>query len=126
MVHKDVQLTVRNKVITKRSIFPPRAKALSITVVLGWLSLILAGCSSSPVKPLDSEVASLKSRLYLAHGASAGDAPLNSLQAIEATLQREDYDGIEIDIVLAGDSVPLLAHDPWISEKSQNQKDSDG
>ncbi len=72
VVHKDVQLTVRNKVITKRSIFPPRAKALSITVVLGWLSLILAGCSSSPVKPLDSEVASLKSRLYLAHGASAG------------------------------------------------------
>lgn len=85
--------------------------------------MILAGCSSSPVKPLDSEVASLKSRLYLAHGASAGDAPLNSLQAIEATLKRSDYDGIEIDIVLAGDSVPLLAHDPWISQENCRRYD---
>ena len=116
-------MTVRNKVITKRAIFFPQAKALSITVLLGWLSLILAGCSLSPMKPLDSGVASLKSRLYLAHGASAGDAPLNSLQAIEATLQRSDYDGIEIDIVLAGDSVPLLAHDPWISEKNCRRYD---
>ncbi len=116
-------MTVRNKVITKYAPILPRAKALPVTVLLGWLSLILAGCSSSPVKPLDSEVASLNSRLYLAHGASAGDAPLNSLQAIEATLQREDYDGIEIDIVLAGDSVPLLAHDPWISEQNCRRYD---
>ena len=97
--------------------------ALSTTVLLGWLSLMLAGCSLSPVKPLDSEVANLQSRLFLAHGGSAGDAPLNSLQAIEATLQRDDYDGIEIDIVLAGDSVPLLAHDPWISEKNCRRYD---
>lgn len=116
-------MTVRNKVITKRAIFPPQAKALSTTVLLGWLSLMLAGCSLSPVKPLDSEVANLQSRLFLAHGGSAGDAPLNSLQAIEATLQRDDYDGIEIDIVLAGDSVPLLAHDPWISEKNCRRYD---
>ncbi len=97
--------------------------ALSTTALLGWLSLMLAGCSLSPVKPLDSEVANLQSRLFLAHGGSAGDAPLNSLQAIEATLQRDDYDGIEIDIVLAGDSVPLLAHDPWISEKNCRRYD---
>jgi len=97
--------------------------ALSTTVLLGWLTLMLAGCSLSPVKPLDSEVANLQSRLFLAHGGSAGDAPLNSLQAIEATLQRDDYDGIEIDIVLAGDSVPLLAHDPWISEKNCRRYD---
>ncbi|SIS98471.1 Glycerophosphoryl diester phosphodiesterase [Thalassolituus maritimus] len=116
-------MTVRNKVITKYAPILPRAKALPVTVLLGWLSLILAGCSSSPVKPLDSEVASLNSRLYLAHGASAGDAPLNSLQAIEATLKRSDYDGIEIDIVLAGDSVPLLAHDPWISEQNCRRYD---
>jgi len=123
VVHKDVQLTVRNKVITKQAARLLRAKPFSATLLLGWLSLILSGCSSSPVKPLDSEVANLQSRLFLAHGGSAGDAPLNSMQAIEATLQRDDYDGIEIDIVLAGDSVPLLAHDPWISEKNCRRYD---
>ena len=119
-------MTVRNKVTTKHAEILTRAHALSITLLLGWFSALLAGCSSAPVKPLDSEVASLKSRLYLAHGASAGDAPLNSLQAIEATLQRDDYDGIEIDIVLAGDSVPLLAHDPWISEDTCRRYDGQG
>ena len=45
----------------------------------------------------------------------------NSLRAVVRTLSRlnkpKQFDGIEVDIVLTGDNVPVLAHEPWVNNK---------
>ena len=100
-------------------------KTKVINKLSGFLlaAALLTGCSSHPVKPLEPSVGSLSARMYIAHGASSGREPLNSLEAVQATLPRDDYDGIELDIVLTGDSVPILAHDPWLSNETCRRYD---
>jgi len=94
-----------------------------------FLTTMLVACTAAPLKPLSDRHPEHKEKalsgapLILAHGGSAGDEPLNSLAAIKATLKRPDYDGIEIDIVLTGDSMPVLAHDPWLSSDSCHRQD---
>jgi len=93
------------------------------------LAAVLAGCSSGPLKPLsvNDEVSGEKALsgapLFVAHGASTGNESLNSMRAIRTTLARDDYDGIEVDVVLTGDSIPVLAHDPWLSPDHCRRKD---
>lgn len=93
------------------------------SVVLFLALALLAGCSGIPVEPLKPNIANLNNRLFLAHGASSGSESMNSLDAIRATLQRDDYDGIEIDIILTGDGIPVLAHDPWLKDDTCRRND---
>lgn len=48
-----------------------------------------------------------------AHRGAAGYWPQNSRTAMLGSLEA-GYDGIELDLVLTSDQVPVLAHDPWV------------
>jgi glycerophosphoryl diester phosphodiesterase len=106
------------------------ARMINRYIVLA-LCACFSACSFAPLQPLplekvNSKNASVKKPpVFLAHGASSGAEPLNSMAAIKATLANPDYDGIEIDLVLTGDSIPILAHDPWINEDSCRRKDGE-
>ncbi len=51
--------------------------------------------------------------LIVAHRAAPSHWPENSRTAVIGSLQR-GYPGIEVDIVLTSDHVPVVAHDPWL------------
>jgi glycerophosphoryl diester phosphodiesterase len=51
----------------------------------------------------------------IAHRAGSGDWPENSRTAVFGSIQR-GYKGMEFDLTLTRDLVPVLAHDPWLSE----------
>jgi glycerophosphoryl diester phosphodiesterase len=66
-----------------------------------------------------SNVTSHSNTLVLAHRASSGLWIQNSRNAVENTVQlysnnKGMFQGIEVDIVLTKDNVPVLAHDPWV------------
>lgn len=67
--------------------------------MLPLLSALLA-CSSLPPR-------------VEAHRAAAGYYPENSRLAVSQSLE-DGYDGIEIDLVLTSDGIPVLSHDPWV------------
>lgn len=104
------------------------ARMINRYIVLA-LCACLSACSFAPLQPLPLENTNSKNTsakrapVFLAHGASSGSEPLNSMAAIKATLGNPHYDGIEVDLVLTGDSIPVLAHDPWINEDSCRRKD---
>ena len=104
------------------------ARMINRYIVLA-LCACLSACSFAPLQPLPLENTNSKNAsakrapVFLAHGASSGSEPLNSMAAIKATLGNPHYDGIEVDLVLTGDSIPVLAHDPWINEDSCRRKD---
>lgn len=52
----------------------------------------------------------------LAHRAAPGHWPENSRTAVINSIAR-GYPGIEVDIVLTADRVPVLAHEPWVNEE---------
>lgn len=73
-----------------------------------WLSLVLVtGCGffSAPGEPL-----------VIAHRIAAGNWPENSRTALLSALE-QGYPGLEIDLVLTKDLVPVLSHDPWLDGK---------
>jgi len=76
----------------------------------GWEIVLRAPWS----EPTDGATA------VLLHGGLTDDAPANSRTAVEDALAHiaasEDprVDGIEVDVVLTGDGVLVLHHDPWI------------
>ena len=80
--------------------------------LLGVL-LLLSACSVISVQPTSYD--NRETPLILAHGASSDGLPYNSLSALTHTLKNPAYDGIELDVVLTADSVPVVAHDPWLS-----------
>lgn len=51
----------------------------------------------------------------IAHRAGSGYWPENSRTAVLESIQHR-YPGIEVDVTLTRDGVPVLAHDPWLSE----------
>jgi glycerophosphoryl diester phosphodiesterase len=53
--------------------------------------------------------------IVIAHRASAGYWPENSRTAVLGSIERR-YPGMEVDVTLTKDHVPVLAHDPWLSE----------
>lgn len=77
--------------------------------------LSLSACAS-PIKSPDATKTTI-----LAHRASSGLWIQNSRNAVENTVSafqtgdlRGRFDGLEVDIVLTRDGVPVLAHDPWV------------
>lgn len=71
--------------------------------VLNLLVISLFGCNPTVV---DGPIAE-------AHRGAAGYYPQNSRTAMFASLD-DGWDGIELDLVLTADGVPVLAHDPWV------------
>ena len=72
--------------------------------MLRFLPLLLAlACASRPSPPLVE-----------AHRTGAGYWPENSRHGVEAALVA-DFDGIEVDLVLTRDLIPVLHHDPAVS-----------
>lgn len=65
---------------------------------------LLAGCGYLPAEG---------SPLIEAHRGAAGNWPENSRTAIAGSVSA-NYPGIEFDLVLTGDLVPVLAHDTWL------------
>ena len=67
--------------------------------------------------------------LNLAHRGGGGEAPENTLAAFELAL-RQGADGIELDVHLSSDGMPMVIHDPrlgrttsghgWVSEHRAN------
>ncbi|MDQ3264937.1 MAG: hypothetical protein M3Y59_14945 [Myxococcota bacterium] len=51
----------------------------------------------------------------MAHRAAAGNWPENSRTAVRGAVAA-NYPGIEFDIVLTADGVPVLSHDPWLHQ----------
>lgn len=70
-----------------------------------WAALLASGCGF-----LDAST----TPVVEAHRAGAGYWPENSRAAVMATIERGDP-GIEFDLALTSDRVPVLVHDPWLS-----------
>jgi glycerophosphoryl diester phosphodiesterase len=101
-------------------------------LILLTLSLLMVACKSST----HSETKSLTSKpnpLIFAHRASSGLWIQNSRNAVNQTValflenqQKGDarFHGIEVDIVLTKDNIPILAHDPWVHKTLCRRVDS--
>lgn len=99
--------------------------------ILLALSLLMTACKSST----HHETKSLTSKptpLIFAHRASSGLWIQNSRNAVNNTValfldnkEKGDirFHGIEVDIVLTKDNIPVLAHDPWVHKTLCRRKD---
>ena len=58
-------------------------------------------------------MASTGDPLVEAHRAAAAEFPQNGLAAVRNTVAK-GYEGIEFDVVLTQDLVPVISHDPWL------------
>lgn len=54
--------------------------------------------------------------LVFAHRGGSGQWPQNSRTALHNTIAA-GYAGVEVDIVLTADGVPVLSHDPWVHDR---------
>lgn len=79
----------------------------------------LAGCHFSTTDPVKTQTGN--SPKIIAHRAGGGQWPQNSRTAVLNCIARAQdptpqnrYDGMEMDIVLTKDGIPVLSHDPWI------------
>jgi glycerophosphoryl diester phosphodiesterase len=76
---------------------------LSLALLLA--SLLAAGCGPAEVpRPT-----------VIAHRAGASYWPENSRTALRGSIER-GFPGVEFDLTLTKDLVPVVAHDPWLSE----------
>ena len=89
-------------------------RCIFIAVVFG-----LAACQLSNIAP--SEPKSQNSALVIAHRAGGGQWPQNSRTAVLHCIERAQagapekrIDGMEMDIALTRDGIPVLSHDPWV------------
>ncbi|MEZ4322965.1 MAG: glycerophosphodiester phosphodiesterase family protein [Myxococcota bacterium] len=65
--------------------------------------LALCACADPPTPVIE------------AHRGAAGYYPQNSRTAMLASMD-DGYAGLEMDVVLTADGVPVLSHDPWVHE----------
>jgi glycerophosphoryl diester phosphodiesterase len=91
-----------------------RTLSIFIAVVFG-----LAACHLSGIVPGEPKLQN--SALVIAHRAGGGQWPQNSRTAVLNCIERAQagdpenrIDGLEMDIVLTRDGIPVLSHDPWI------------
>lgn len=56
----------------------------------------------------------------IAHRGAAGDAPENTLEAFELAWQ-EGADGVEFDVQLSSDGVPVIIHDPCLNRTTSGR-----
>jgi glycerophosphoryl diester phosphodiesterase len=80
----------------------------------------------APVQARDGQ--SSEETLILAHRASSGLWIQNSRNAVQQTValyqqKPRSFHGIEVDIVLSKDLVPVLSHDPWIHTRLCQRND---
>jgi glycerophosphoryl diester phosphodiesterase len=76
-----------------------------LRLLLSLSTFLVAACGEAPApRPT-----------LIAHRAGSGYWPENSRTAVLGSIQRH-YPGIEVDVTLTKDGVPVLAHDPWLSE----------
>jgi len=61
---------------------------------------------------LQREVPGTNTPAVVAHRGGSGAAPQNSLAAVSWAAERGL--GVELDVVLSADGVPMLSHDPWL------------
>ena len=100
-------------------------KTLALTI---FFALLITSCSLTPEKPTSNTNAETK---IIAHGAGAGlwgqnsrNAVVQSLAAIRRGDLKNRFHGIEVDIVLTKDNVPVLSHDPWVHKTSCRRVDN--
>lgn len=67
-----------------------------------WPLIVLAGCSAADGDPT-----------VVAHRAAAGYWPENSATAVEESVAA-GFEGIEVDLALTADGVPVLSRFPWL------------
>ena len=79
----------------------------------------LAACHLSSIGPGEPKLQN--SALVIAHRAGGGQWPQNSRTAVLHCIERAQagapenrIDGMEMDIVLTKDGIPVLSHDPWV------------
>jgi glycerophosphoryl diester phosphodiesterase len=92
-----------------------------IWIMMGILLLLfgLAACHVSTTDPESTQAGD--SPKVIAHRAGSGQWPQNSRTAVlnciataQDPIPQNRYDGMEMDIVLTKDGVPVLSHDPWV------------
>jgi glycerophosphoryl diester phosphodiesterase len=103
-------LHFQRKLIVKKI----RIIACGIVLVFG-----LAACHASTTDLVKAPTE--KHPLVIAHRAGGGQWPQNSRTAVLNCIARAQdknpqnrYDGLEMDIVLTKDGIPVLSHDPWV------------
>lgn len=84
---------------------------------------LLMGCSAS-----DHTAQKKSAPLILAHRASSGLWIQNSRHGVKKTIELyqqhpQKFHGIEVDIALTKDKIPVLSHDPWVHKRLCNRKD---
>jgi glycerophosphoryl diester phosphodiesterase len=126
-LHTNTLLTTRKKPDRTTKAMPSKEKRTVNTLSINYfilltLSLLIIACKPSS----HSETQSLTPNptpLIFSHRASSGLWIQNSRNAVNNTVtlfldnkKRSDvrFHGIEVDIVLTKDNIPILAHDPWI------------
>ena len=79
----------------------------------------LAACQFSNIGPSDPKLQN--PALVIAHRAGSGQWPQNSRTAVLNCIERAQaeapekrIDGMEMDIALTRDGIPVLSHDPWV------------
>ena len=79
----------------------------------------LAACQLSNIGPSDPKLQN--PALVIAHRAGGGQWPQNSRTAVLNCIERAQaeapekrIDGMEMDIALTRDGIPVLSHDPWV------------
>jgi glycerophosphoryl diester phosphodiesterase len=99
--------------------------------ILLTLSLLIIACKPSS-HPETQSLTPNPTPLIFSHRASSGLWIQNSRNAVNNTVtlfldnkKRGDvrFHGIEVDIVLTKDNIPVLAHDPWIHKTLCRRKD---
>jgi glycerophosphoryl diester phosphodiesterase len=92
-----------------------------IRIMVGVILVVfgLAGCQVSTTDLVKTQTGS--SPRVIAHRAGGGQWPQNSRTAVLNCIARSQdptpqnrYDGMEMDIVLTKDGIPVLSHDPWV------------
>lgn len=86
-----------------------------------WLAVVfgLAACHLSNIGPEEPKLQN--SPLVIAHRAGGGQWPQNSRTGVLNCIERaragapeKRIDGMEMDIALTRDGIPVLSHDPWV------------
>jgi glycerophosphoryl diester phosphodiesterase len=94
-------------------------KKLWIGCLLAAVVFGLAACQLSNIGPGDPKLQN--PGLVIAHRAGGGQWPQNSRTAVLHCIERAQaeapekrIDGMEMDIALTRDGIPVLSHDPWV------------
>jgi len=94
-------------------------KKIRIIIGVSLFFISLAACHMTATDPVSTQTGSFPK--VIAHRAGGGQWPQNSRTAVLNCIARAQdpspqnrYDGMEMDIVLTKDGIPVLSHDPWV------------